>query len=530
MSRRVLTIFAVLAVGCVCALLGFVRGTDSAVAVEDPRRPAFRAGEADAGSALSVGNAVPRDPRTIAAPEGLRPLRVHVVDLAGAAPGSWSVAVLRTPAAPDSISADPGPFGRLAIAEWHGAGSDAVEVPAEIRGGSGPLYLCARAYAGPDTGYVLSDVVPLSADMHGTLTLVVSAPPRLVVRIEGPRPAGDLRYEIAPTAFVSPADAPGARIATTSEGTASFVVAPDVAYRVRVTGPRPDDVVEATAAGIARSGRGHVVLRFPGGFADPLPPGYAELALAGRIDFEGDERPGLWASVDGGPPISIAVRADGTFELMHERASSVELHASGGDLEPRFDPEVSTHPFGTRDVVVRSLPVATTVPVRLRFVAAESGAPLSDAWVTFLVRDGERTRSRSLGGQSGTEVEVSLPALTGLEYFVCARDRRDERGVLFAPGAPEPGAVLERTIRLARGFRRDFRVVHCGLHTPVAGAEVALDALVVARSDVDGRLRIELDEWPGRLTIRAEGFDEGQWPPAWQTPLASTTMTVCPAD
>ena len=93
-----------------------------------------------------------------------------------------------------------------------------------------------------------------------------------------------------------------------------------------------------------------------------------------------------------------------------------------------------------------------------------------------------------------------------------------------------PGAVLERTIRLARGFRRDFRVVHCSLQTPVAGAEVALDALFLARSDADGRLRIELDEWPGRLAIRAEGFDEGQWPPAWQTPLASTTMTICPAD
>lgn len=155
---------------------------------------------------------------------------------------------------------------------------------------------------------------------------------------------------------------------------------------------------------------------------------------------------------------------------------------------------------------------------------------MTDASVGFLRRDGERKRGRNLGSQSRAEVELSLPALDDLEVQVCSRDRRDLRGPLFPGGAPAAGAVFERTLRLERGFRREFQVVHCSLHTPVAGVEVASGGQYLDRSDAEGRVRIELDDWPARLTLRAPGFEDGAWPPPLQSPLTSTTMTLCPVD
>jgi len=484
--------------------------------------------------------------RSVGAASEPEPLLVCVVDQDGLVPPMWWVDVSTD--GPEVPSEDPtwprssGLMRAQRIAarvsprtaglelSLRGGGEVTAEITAELRARAPRLVLQAKAFREAGVRYAESEPFVLDTSTRGPITLVVADPTMLVVRVEGPRPAGDLRFDVAPAALLPGANVRSADFAIVPDGEASFRVTHGVPYRVRVSGADPDDVIETSIAGIERGRQFGVFVHFPAGFSTPVPFGYAEVALAGRVEFEGADRPGLWASVDGGLPISIPVRAEGRFELMHLRGKSVELHAAGDEFEARFDPEVSTHPFGTRDVVVKSRPSAPRVLVRLHFVAAENGAPVTDAVVSFLRRDGDRLRGKNQGSQSRSEVDVSLPVFEDIEMVVCSRDRRDMRGPLFPGGIPATGVTFERTLRLERGFRREFRVIHCSLHTPIADADVALDGHYLGRSDAEGRVQIELDEWPSRLTIRAAGFDEGQWPPAWQTPLASTTMTLCPVD
>jgi len=531
--RRLLAICAV----CLAALVGLgvwlLRADDAPAAPLETAVPAGaerRGGpeELEVGAGRA-GHSPTRE--SVANGASNRPLRVYVVDSAGLPPATWWVEAHVAPAGGDRAAETRLAQGQSKpVASLRGSGPEAVEFPAELRQRPESILLVGKAYTGPDTGYLQSDWLALAADSPDALTLVVLPPTTLAVRVEGPRPSGDLRFEIAPVALVPGPGVRGLQFAETPEGEARFHVEHSVAHRVRVAGPGPDDVVDATAAPLGRGQSTLVLVRFPGSFFDPLPAGYAELALAGRVESEGRDRPGLWATVDGGLPISITVRADGSFELMHVRGKSVELHAAGDDYEARFEPEVSTHPFGTRDVVLRGRPGSPRVHVRLRIVDAETGEPVRDTWVNFQRMDGSRQRGKSLGGRNAAEIVALVPALDDLEYVVRASDRRDARGFVFPAGPPPPDGEVEHTIRLERGFRREFTVLHCSERTPIAGAEVAWDGQYLGRSDAEGRLLVELDAWPGRLTVRAAGFDEGSWPPSWQTPVPTASMMLCPVD
>ncbi len=458
-------------------------------------------------------------------------LQVRVVGPDGSASDTWWVEV-HTESELPRVVGERGtyPRRRSALAMLRGSGAETAELLPALRKRHARLVLVGKALQMADSYYVESDEFVVDATTRSPIVLVAAPSTIVSIVVEGPRPSGDLRYEIMPVGAVPSPGTRGPDFVVTAGSDMDFAVTPNIAHRVRVTGTNADDVVETLAPAVERGERVDVVLRFPGGLASPAPEGYAELALSGSVVGDGCGNPGLWATIDGGSPITIPVRKDGRFDLVAIRGSEVELHAAGGDLEAGFEPEVSKYSFGARDIVVTCRAPAPRVDVRFRLLAAESNEPLADVWIAVERLDGERVRSRVLGALNSAELTVALPALEDLDYFVCARGRRDERARLFSAGVPVAGAVVERTVRLERGFRRDFRVLHCSQHTPVVAASFVHAGQFLGVTDGEGRVRIELEEWPDRIEVEATGFDPGQWPPSFQSPLTLRTVMLCPLD
>lgn len=501
--------------------------SSSAVAIERPDGAGARRSEALRSDAHASESAA-----------AIEALSVSVVGVDGLAPNSWQVGLRVVRPTPD----DPSPTirdvaGRARARSRPRSGYDLflrgrsatpVGLPAEFLAGGLPIELTATAYAKSDSALLVSSPLFVDASTRGPITLVVAEPTRLVVRVEGARPVGALVYRVAPI------DSSGAgehvdETIETADSSALFHVEHGLAHAIRVRGGKSDDVVEARCAPLPRSASELVVVRFPGGLLDPPPAGYAEIALAGRIEGAKGPIDRIWAAVDDGLPTSILARADGTFEFVAPRGHEVVLHAASDGLEARFEPEVSRHPF-VRDVVLRRLAPAPVVGLTLRTVAAESDEAVQPTNVTLVHRVGDREHKLLLGRIGADRVDVDVPALPGIEYLATAHDRRDDAGLLFADGPPSQptGERLVRTIRLERGFRREFSVLDCALQTPVSGVEVVLDGRVVARGD--GRVVVELSTWPARLDFTAPGFDGAYWPIQGSDSLTSRSVSICASD
>jgi len=534
MRRSVLISFAVLVLAALLGTSWFVSDVDvGAASVDTTAERADPPVEAQSDALALVEFAQTADaPRVVAeSAESTRMLQVRVVGLDGSAPDSWWVELYAEPASPPE-EGERGTYRRRgsAFAMLRGGGAASAQLRLADRKKHARFVLVGKALQTRDSNYVESEEYVVDDPTRGPIVLVAAPPTVVGIVVEGPRPSGDLRYEIEPVRVVPSPGTRGHDFVVNAESGAHFAVTPDVAHRVRVTGSNADDVVETVVPPAERGERVDVVLRFPGGMAVPAPEGYAELALSGSVVGAGCGNPGLWATIDGGPPITMSVRKDGRFELVALRGREVELHSAGADLEAGFEPEVSKHPFGTRDLVVMCRAPAARVDVRIRLLAAESNEPLGDAWIAVERRDGERVRTRLIGPPNSGEVTATLPALDDLDYFVCARGRRDVRGRLFSAGVPPAGVVVERTIRLELGFRRDFRVLHCSQHTPVVAASFAHAGQFLGTTGSDGRLRVELAEWPDRIQVEAEGFDAGQWPSRFEAPLTLRSVMLCPLD
>jgi len=506
---------------------GQAHAVDSVVELADP------GAEEPSGSDLLAADAPASEaPRVVAdSRDASEALDVRVVGLDGSASSTWWVELHAEREQP-RVAGERGTYRRRgsAFAMLRGSGAESVQLSPALRRQHARLFLVGKALQQADSYYVESDEFVVDVTTRGPIVLVGAAPTTVCIVVEGPRPQGDLRYEIEPAGAVPSPGTRGADFVVTAGSDVCFAVTPAIAHRVRVRGANADDVVEIVAPSVERGERVDVVVRFPGGYASPPPSGYAEVALSGVVEGKDCGNPGLWATIDGGSPITIPVRKDGRFELVAPRGREVELHATGGDLEARFVPEVSKHLFGARDVVLACRAPSARVTVHFRFVAAESDEPLNDAWIRVERRDGERMRSRVLGPLDEGRLTVELPVLDDLDYFVCARRRRDEIGRLFPGGVAAANAQVQRTIRLQPGFSRDFRVLHCGLHTPVAGASLVHAGQFLGTTDVDGRVRIDLPEWPDRIDVDAQGFDTGQWPSRFEAPLTMRSIMLCPLD
>jgi|GEM_PF-6139537 len=534
MRRSVLISLAVLVLAVFLGTSWFVSNVDgSATAVDTMAARSDRGVEKSSDQDMLVDDVrTSEQPRVVAhSRTPTDAVQVRVVGLDGTASATWWVEIHAESEQPRE-EGERGTFRRRdsAFTMLRGSGAESAELLPALLRRHARLFLVGKALQVADSYSLESDEYVVDATTRGPIVLVAAPPTTVSIVVEGARPSGDLRYEIEPVRVVPSPGTRGHDFVVNAESGAHFAVTPDVAHRVRVTGSNADDVVETVVPPAERGERVDVVLRFPGGMAVPAPEGYAELALSGSVVGEGCGSPGLWATIDDGSPITIPVRKDGRFELVALRGREVELHSAGGDLEAGFEPEVSKHPFGARDVVVTCRAPAARVDVRFRLFAAESNEPLGDAWIAVERRDGERMRSRVLGSANSAELTVALPALDDLEYFVCARGRRDVSARLFPAGVPPAGVVVERTIRLELGFCRDFRVLHCSRHTPIAAASFVQAGQFVGVTDGEGRVRIELGEWPTRMQVEAAGFDPGQWPPSFQAPLTLRAVMLCPLD
>lgn len=488
--RRPLALAAVLALLVVGGTLLAVRGVDPA-----PRAERVERADAVAADAAPIAEQpAPERERALA----VDPPCITVVDADGRPHAAWTL---------DFVPAD----GSAPRTTSSGAGEECVGIPDALR--AAPVVVTARV------GPLSAELVVDAADAGPRIAIVVAPPPYLRVRVDGPRPDGDLRYDVAPLALVPPRSVHGAGFAVTPESEARFAIAHSVEYGVRVTSVRTGESVEARAPAVALGREAEVVVRFP---AQAF-----ELALAGRVE-RGALAPGLWARVDAGAPVAVEVKSDGTFELWHARGETVELHAPGPDLRRVYEPEVATHPFGTRDVVIARAKHVDPARVVLRVVDAEGGK-LDEVHAVLFRRDGGRTQAQHLEFLKDVAT-ASVPPSADVEYVVTARDRRDARGLVFASVAALPGAEVELAVRLERGFRREMRVLHCSERTPIAGAELWRGGALLAVADGDGRALVELDEWPGDLEARAPGFERGRWPPPWQAAARAWSILLCPLE
>lgn len=525
-----LLLLGVLALAAVVIVVALVRLDPSAPAVgATPDAPA-----AALPGAPFVVRAAELPAKRVELPSDTALVSVVVVDVTGGSPAGWEV-YARLPATPKrsgSNTAGEADLRELFDSGYevrhllHGAGSAAVELPREIFA-EVPQFELVAAATDPLAPYQRLTSTPHVVDgaTRGTVTLVVASPTWLDVRIEGARPLGRFTYSVVPLGADSTAAAEGWTI-TTPDGSAAFAIAPDVTHSVRVTAEAGGDVVETRVSPVPRGTRELVVLRFPGSLLASLPAGYAEVALAGRIAGPDGSNEDIWAAVDDRPPSSIFVRSDGTFEYVAARGQSVVLHASSRGLLPRFEPELSMHPFGTRGVVLRRLPAEAPLKVKLRMLADESGAVVPETYLVLSLGHGAQRRRVIVGTRVADEVEVVIPPVMGIEYSVLAQARRDTSGVLFPKGFDVPA----QEIRLPLGLRREFTVLHCALQTAVPAVEVLLDERVVARGDASGHLLVELEAWPERLVFHAPGFDATYWPTQGSSILASRSVSMCPAD
>lgn len=258
---------------------------------------------------------------------------------------------------------------------------------------------------------------------------------------------------------------------------------------IETPGARREVALTVFARGIVRAVEGRIVA------SEELEAGFDDLRL----------------SIDGQAPFPIRVRADGRFEHWAERGEVIELAVGSRAFGPRYEPAFVRAPFGASALVIRARKGPSARRVELRAVDARSGEPLS-AIALVAPLDGDLRHRASIEIDGSASIDVPRDDAFTLELF-----REGYRDVERRVTPSELAGTSALVVRMEPGFARAFRVTHIqdgGASAPVDHAQAWMDGRVCSRIDDQGRVVVELAQWPVWIDFRAPGFLETTWRPA----------------
>ena len=144
-------------------------------------------------------------------------------------------------------------------------------------------------------------------------------------------------------------------------------------------------------------------------------------------------------------------------------------------------------------------PALAPITVKIVPVDASTGTPIPSDFdpeaLWLKEHEAVDVGNRSNGGLK----EIAVPSNT-TAHFVCRADGYKMTEAFFEPG----NGGNELRIELERGWSNQVLVFDMGTMGPYAGAAVVADGVELGRTDVEGRLQLELERPPKRIELRLD--------------------------
>lgn len=198
----------------------------------------------------------------------------------------------------------------------------------------------------------------------------------------------------------------------------------------------------------------------------------------------------------------------GHFECWVEPCTSIWI---GLDVEPLgelFEPGSCTVDFGTRDLRFQRVEAGRMQRFRLHASDRANGARIEPIYLTF-------DRGSGTEEWCNTFAPRELYAVRATSATRCRVEAVGYVGTSFAlldALAAAKGDPPELEVALERGLSCELRVLDEPSRRPIEGATLTAPDGSVARTDSEGRARIESDRW-SIYVLEASGYEPDEWDP-----------------
>lgn len=238
------------------------------------------------------------------------------------------------------------------------------------------------------------------------------------------------------------------------------------------------------------------------------------LLAAGHVtDEEGEGVEGIAIQVVwGSQQTMVYTNSRGSFQVYGRRGTSTKLRLRVAEdaSHGRFEPQETQVEAGEMRVSIQRLGTEE-VDLRLTLLDARSQSPILGLRHLTLRRSGELDFPEEVA--EFIDVDAQARAFTasysrgvGVEWIARAPHFESRRGLLADP--PLGREELELDVSLQPGFREAYRCFDAALNSPLAGVIVReFGGRLVGESDLQGRLEVELAEWPEGLLFEHPSFE-----------------------
>jgi hypothetical protein len=231
----------------------------------------------------------------------------------------------------------------------------------------------------------------------------------------------------------------------------------------------------------------------------------------------------------GEAPVDLETGEGGTFEFWGRPSGGILVSVGGGFKDDRFEPELSSVPFGTTNVSVRRVQRFESTTQAVVVVDAHSGKPCTRASIVLY-----HAQSAANGLSQGMEkwraesgvAQVNYKLRDDTVYAVDAPGYRRAQGKL-AELIEASGPLRPLRVELERGFERRVEARDRITKRPLAGARFLDGNGVLGITDSSGAVALAADDWPALLRVECAGYEPLVWDPA-QAEFPGTQVYVEP--